>query len=508
MRPPVLVLGILAIAGLDIYGLSNPSGIVQTIALLAAAALFVLGYAYLDDAKRAGAAPAKPAAPGDRAWTSPGGASASLDARDRLTMFGLGAFSFVLSFVNYWVPPERIFDEVYFARAAEEYLRNQRIYENTHPPLTKLILTLSVMLFGGLSHGDTSYGWRFLDVLFSALAVAIFYALAKRITGSAIWAALAAAFLTFDGMHFVQSRIATPEGIVIFFSLGAAYTFYRFWSTPKANREAAFWLVLFGVMLGCLVGSKWYGVMLFGLSAALLVWHRPRGVRLDVALASIALVATAVYALVWLPDLVRQSPDPNEIHSLADVVGRQRDMFDYHATLRTTHPYASKWWEWPLDYVPVAYYYTPAPQPTPASCCVREITSMPNPLNLWFGLLAVPVVATLAWRERNRAYAFVVLAYLFQWLPWAQSPRISWEYHFYVDIPLICLCNAIVLQRLWTWSRGRPEFRRAATVAVVGYPIAVALIFAYFYPILAAVPISWGAWNARMWMPTWIIGPG
>jgi dolichyl-phosphate-mannose--protein O-mannosyl transferase len=30
----------------------------------------------------------------------------------------------------------------------------------------------------------------------------------------------------------------------------------------------------------------------------------------------------------------------------------------------------------------------------------------------------------------------------------------------------------------------------------------------FFYPILAAHPISWNAWHARMWFPTWIIGPG
>ena len=65
-------------------------------------------------------------------------------------MAGCTIFSFVLSYVNYAKPPDKIFDEVYFARAAEEYLRNQRIYENTHPPLAKLIVTLSVMLFGGL----------------------------------------------------------------------------------------------------------------------------------------------------------------------------------------------------------------------------------------------------------------------------------------------------------------------------------------------------------------------
>jgi dolichyl-phosphate-mannose--protein O-mannosyl transferase len=43
----------------------------------------------------------------------------------------------------------------------------------------------------------------------------------------------------------------------------------------------------------------------------------------------------------------------------------------------------------------------------------------------------------------------------------------------------------------------------------VGAYVAVAALgFIYFYPILAAYPISWAAWHQRMWFPTWIIGPG
>ena len=75
---------------------------------------------------------------------------------DYVVMCTLGVVSFVLSYAlpPYWKlvgdscwPPKGsapglptrcgIFDELYFARAAEEYLRNMRIYENTHPPAFK-----------------------------------------------------------------------------------------------------------------------------------------------------------------------------------------------------------------------------------------------------------------------------------------------------------------------------------------------------------------------------------
>jgi len=316
----------------------------------------------------------------------------------------------------------------------------------------------------------------------------------------------------------------TPEGRALYAG-GEIRSGER--DSAEDGRSSKLWLVLFTVALGLLVSSKWYGVMGFGVSFVILIWiaasgaffrnklrpalwGNPRGFRLDAALITILVVSATVYLLAWVPDLARQSPDPNEVHNMNDLVGRQKSMFDYHDTLKATHPYSSKWWEWPLDYVPIAYYYQDHRRDTndPNGCCVYEITSMPNPVILWFGLLCVPWVAVLAWRERNKGYALIVVTYLLQWLPWMRSPRITFAYHFYVDIPLICLCNVIVLQRLWEWAKRRDRGRWLGPAGVGAYVAAAALGFAYFYPILAAHPIAWSAWHQRMWFPTWIIGPG
>ncbi len=696
--------------------------------LVAVGTFFALGYAFLGSAPTAELSAAdaeterKPESSTPQAveqswwskaqnWFDPlEGLARMRKPLDYVVMWALGIFSFVLSFVNYWYPADKIFDEIYFARAAEEYLQNLRIYENTHPPLSKLLVTFSVMLFGGMpaghgaggwtfmnailghmSSGDNAYGWRFLDVVFGALVVMLLYVFAKRVTGSTIFAGIAALFLIFDGMHFVQSRIATPEGFVVFFSLLAVYAFYRFWISSQVEvrrhvnvptwayvggavasilagaivsalirlawspldratsiiaalyvalgcyllvryvlyirlfaadgqRELTFaegsyalsdadgiafytpdgggfetnpagkivnsrrgalsqirggefvsqdgdvtiryrkdasvtyespdgdatyaeneirtadgkengssatlWLILFTVALGLLVSAKWYGVMGFGVSFIVLIfvwlqrlfsegrpalWGNPRGFRLDGALATIVFVAATVYGLVWVPDLVRHSPDPSEIHNVNDVVYRQYSMFEYHDTLTATHPYSSKWWEWPLDYVPIAYFYQDhrANQSDPHGCCVQEVTSMPNPLLLWFGLIAVPLVGFLAWKERRKAYALIVLTYLLQWLPWMKSPRITFAYHFYVDIPLICLCNAIVLQRLYRWSTSRGETgRKWGIAAVAATVVAIGVAFVFFYPILSAMPLPWQAWHERMWIDKWVVGPG
>ena len=193
-------------------------------------------------------------------------------------------------------------------------------------------------------------------------------------------------------------------------------------------------------------------------------------------------MSATVYALVWLPDLARHSSDPGEIHNANDLVYRQYSMYEYHHNLVATHPYSSKWWEWPIDYVPIAYFYQDhRKDPTnPKGCCVYEITSLPNPVILWFGLICVPWVGVLAWRERNKAYALIVITYLLQWLPWMGSPRLTFAYHFYVNIPLICLCNVIVLQRLWQWASRRPDTRWLGGLGVGAYVAAAAVSFAFF----------------------------
>ena len=193
-------------------------------------------------------------------------------------MAALGVGNFILSFIGYWWPPDKVFDEIYFARAGEEYLQNLRIYENTHPPLSKLLIAFSMMLFGGMpaghglggwtglnafighmTNGDNSYGWRFLDVVFGALVVMLLYLFAKRVTGSTLFATVTALLLTFDGMHFVQSRIATPEGFVVFFATLAVYAFYRFWISSQVGERAHVvvpnWAFAAGVAAALTAGS-------------------------------------------------------------------------------------------------------------------------------------------------------------------------------------------------------------------------------------------------------------
>ncbi|HEY9179463.1 MAG TPA: phospholipid carrier-dependent glycosyltransferase, partial [Candidatus Baltobacteraceae bacterium] len=441
------------------------------------------------------------------------------------------------------------------------------------------------LLFGGVHSalGDTGYGWRFLNVVVGAALVYLIYVFARRITDSSVFASIAAALLVFDGFHFTQSRIATPEITVAFFSLLILYAFYRYWSKATAEHSAdppAVRLVLSGVISLAIAAAVAFGVL--GalahqtLAAVLLMWAflactfyavwrsvvRPRPAALDwlwflgvacglgaaakwntlfdlvlvcafacgiVLLprpkrripfdAFIAVVFSAtigLYLASYIPFFLTSRPATFETgHDLSALMDLQQQMFTYHdvtVTHNPPHPYSSKWWEWPLLYQPVAYWYhdfrSGAAAADPNACCIGEILSLPNPLTWWFGLLTVPLLGVLAWRRRSRAFLLLFAAYFAQWLPWISSPRMLFEYHFFPNDAIIMLADTVALQWVWTRAQELPEQRELAKWGIGIFLAMTVVLFAYFYPVLAGDHITYAQWIARMWFHHWIIGPG
>jgi dolichyl-phosphate-mannose--protein O-mannosyl transferase len=220
------------------------------------------------------------------------------------------------------------------------------------------------------------------------------------------------------------------------------------------------------------------------------LFGNPRGFDLSIVLPALAFACATIYGLSYVPTLLR-----DDGHTLADVLALQQQMFYYHSHVTGTHPYMSSWWQWPIMQIPIVYYYkdfrTGVDSANAAACCLAEIIALPNPLVFLVGLVSVPFVGWLAWRERNKAYALLVLTYLFQWVPWMRSPRMLFEYHFFPNLAIIVLCNAVLLSHL---ARRFTNPTRALAV----YGALVVAVFAYFYPVVTAVPLSYNQWYQRM----------
>jgi dolichyl-phosphate-mannose-protein mannosyltransferase len=510
----------------------------------------------------------------------------ALTRKDYLYAAALSLLSLVLCAIRYWFPPQRYFDEVYYPRSAAEYLQWQPQYEWTHPPLTKLLIALSMLMWGGVHSalGDTGFGWRFLNLVVGAATVFLIYAFAKRLTSSTPFAALAGALLVFDGFHFTQARIATPEITVAFFALLILYCFYRYWEEVaeepdpgapplrsllvlgvvaaaagcaagflligkvahqthgappliaafatltiyaagrcrlRPRPRALWWLLATGIACGLGGASKWnalFPVVLVLLIAGAATWFRGARWRIPVdVFAPVVLSLTiALYLASYIPFFLTPKPvDFYNGHDLTGFMDLQNQMFTYHdvtVTHNPPHPYSSKWWEWPILYQPVAYYYkdtrTGKELAGTNGCCLEEIIAIPNPLTWWLGLVSVPFLGYLAWRNRNRGYLLLFSAYFAQWLPWAASPRMLFEYHFFPNDAIILLADTIGLKWLWDRYSRTPAERQFAEIGIGTFVGLTIWLFVFFYPVLAGDGLTLHQWQERMWFPHWVRGPG
>jgi dolichyl-phosphate-mannose--protein O-mannosyl transferase len=285
-------------------------------------------------------------------------------------------------------------------------------------------------------------------------------------------------------------------------------------ATVTRAGDARIWLGLLALSLGLLISSKWTGAAQFVVTAVVVLgvsaqwtmqkispgyralYGNPRGFPIDVVATVILFTAGTIYWLSYVPFFLLG-------HAFSDMIALQQQMYWYHSSTvaNATHPYSSVWWQWPIEQIPISYYYhdfrVGAQTAIGSACCVAEILALPNPAVFLLGLVSVPFVGWLAWRERNRGYALLFVAYLCQWLPYAGSPRLMFEYHFFPNLAVIVLCDVVLIG--YVWQRLARGSLPTARWVLAGYGAVVIAMFAFFYPVLAGTKVTYDQWYARMW---------
>ncbi|CAM5288467.1 phospholipid carrier-dependent glycosyltransferase [Streptomyces badius] len=85
-----------------------------------------------------------------------------------------------------------------------------------HPPVGKWIIGFGEQLFG-----FTPFGWRFMVAVLGTISVLLLCRIGRRLFRSTFLGCLAGLLLAVDGLHFVMSRTALLDLIVMFFVLAA-----------------------------------------------------------------------------------------------------------------------------------------------------------------------------------------------------------------------------------------------------------------------------------------------
>jgi dolichyl-phosphate-mannose-protein mannosyltransferase len=406
------------------------------------------------------------------------------------------------------------FDEIYHGRTAYEHLNNIYPYENSHPPLGKLIISIGISILG-----MNPFGWRFMGTLFGVLMLPILYIFLKNMFGKTVIASCGTILFGFDFMHFTQTRIATIDTYAVFFILPSYFFMYRYIAkdpdSPFLKRLLP--LMLSGLFFGIGCASKWV-VVYAGIGLAVLyiihliltgryyLENEMQGYcrflikTLLFSVLFFAIIPAIIYCLSYIPYGLSQGMtlgggmlwDPEYYRIIWE---NQVFMFSYHSKLIATHSYSSWWWQWILDARPILYFSSTAM----GGGLKSAFAAFGNPIVWWGGFMAIIAMAYQTVKNRDGKAFFILIGYLSQIVPWLFITRIVFVYHYFPSTLFLAVALAHVLNTIWERAQGRYKH------AVFCFTGLAVFLFIMFYPVLSgmAVPQVYTRYILRWIPPMW-----
>ncbi|WP_438829022.1 dolichyl-phosphate-mannose--protein mannosyltransferase [Streptomyces hintoniae] len=523
--------------------------------------------------------------PGTRLWAALGVAPREAGRLARATGWaGPLLVALLAGAVRFWrlgSPRAVVFDETYYAKDAWSMLRlgyegswtDRKVADPeilahpqviplsdagsfvAHPPMGKWVIALGEGLFG-----FDPFGWRFMTALLGTVSVLMLCRIGRRLLRSTFLGCLAGTLMALDGLHFVMSRTALLDLVVMFFTLAAFGCLLVDRDRARARLAAALpvgadgragpdaraaeragtgvrpWRPAAGVLLGLAAASKWNGLYFLALFTVLaLLWdvgsrrvagaRRPyrTALRKDAGWSALSLVPVAAltYLLTWSgwfasgQGYYRHWADgrggawswiPAPLRSLWHY---QYAVYEFNVGLHTPHRYQSNPWSWLVQGRPVSFFYESSPAGQEgcraAGGCSREILALGTPV-LWWAACAALGYLLFRWALRRDWRAGAVLcAVAAGCLPWfLYQARTVFSFYAVVFVPYLCLAVAMMAGALL----GRAESSgRRRDLGVVGVGLLVLLVawnFVYFFPLYTGTTIPTAEWRARMWLDTWV----
>ncbi|MGW4202237.1 dolichyl-phosphate-mannose--protein mannosyltransferase [Streptomyces sp. NPDC004726] len=526
--------------------------------------------------------------PSEQVWPVLGAPASLVNAVMRLSAWGgpllVALFAGVLRFWNLGSPRAVIFDETYYAKDAWAIVNqgyeaqwpkkiDGKIISDpssvviptdpgyvVHPPVGKWVIGLGEKLFD-----FTPFGWRFMVALLGTLSVLMICRIGRRLFRSTFLGCVAGLLLAVDGLHFVMSRTALLDLVLMFFVVAAFGALLIDRDRARARLAAALpvdaegvlrpdsaiaetlrlgwrpWRITAGVMLGLAAATKWNGLYILAAFGVLTVlWDvgarrtagavRPyRAVLLKdllPAFVSTVPVALATYVVSWSGWIFT---DKGHLRDWASTgAGKETSWFfipdwvrslwhyevgvyKFHVSLTSGHDYESNPWSWIVMGRPVSYYYK-SPAAGTGGCpadtvdkCASEVLALGTPLLWWAACFAI---AYILWRwlfRRDWRAGAIACAIAAGWVPWFfYQERTIFVFYAVVFVPFLCLAVAMMVGAM-LGPPGSDERRRA--IGSVGAGVLVLLIiwnFIYFHPIYTGTPIPVEEWRDRMWLDTWV----
>jgi C-terminal four TMM region of protein-O-mannosyltransferase/Dolichyl-phosphate-mannose-protein mannosyltransferase len=338
-----------------------------------------------------------------------------------------------------------IFDEVYFpVDAAKDLRQPAESYFDPEPPLAKLLMAPPIATMG-----FTTWSWRVSTAIFGSLLVGLVYMLALRLRRDRWFAGAAALFISLDGLAFVESRTGVIDIIAIFFVALFYYVFLLHWQA-RTRRQWRATLYVMGIVAGLAFAAKLTALTPLAIAAALIamraispwlaglipavrgiaggrrhevvMWRAAAGRFALVHYTLAALIGGAIFCASFSRYLTIVHTDvyhftacspgtvgltgtadtlqvpttkigsvtvPNPAQAIANIADIMGAGLQYHEQECHGHPYASRWYTWPVMEHPVLFYYVQTNSAAPDNPTVSSITDLGNPAVWWLSILAL-----------------------------------------------------------------------------------------------------------------------
>ena len=412
------------------------------------------------------------------------------------------------------------FDEIYHPRTASTDLHGMIPYETTHPPLGKVIMALGLAIFG-----MNPFGWRIMGTLFGIAMVPAMYLMGKKIFKKRLYGIISAFLITFEFMHFAQTRIGTIDSYPTLFVILAYYFMFDYFMSKSYQvglKKSLISLLLSGLCWGLGCASKWTAVyaggglaVLFFTSLVMEIIDYQKALKsknkkkkpawLDgfikknviytclCCIVFFVVIPVLIYVASYLPIITL----PGDNYDIGYVWENTKGMFDYHSGLEDDHPYASPAYSWPLILKPLAEYFG---SNLPAGK-VSKMYVLGNPAVFWFGIICVFFAIAMAISKKDKRLVPIVVAFAFQYLPWFMVSRCVFIYHFFTSVPFLILCIVYVLyylcehmpEDIGKFSKNKMAAINAKKVSqtfVYVYLLINVLLFILFYPAISGLVVD------------------
>ncbi|MBL3667589.1 phospholipid carrier-dependent glycosyltransferase [Streptomyces sp. M2CJ-2] len=471
------------------------------------------------------------AEPSGRLWSTLGVPPVLADRITRWSAWGgpllVTLFAGVLRFWNLGSPKAVIFDETYYAKDAWALVHrgfevdwaknaNDLVLSRgsdvpvpieaayvVHPPVGKYVIGLGELMFG-----FDPFGWRFMTALLGTLSVLMLCRIGRRLFRSTFLGCLAGALMAVDGLHFVMSRTALLDGVLMFFVLAAFGCLLVDRDRARARLAAALpvgpdgrtppdpdiaentrlglrpWRLAAGLMLGLAFATKWNGLyVMAALCVMAVLWdvgaRRTAGARrpyravlrrdLGWAFLSTVPVALATYVASWLGWFLSADDGSGGYYrDWAVTDGKdsswswlfpdwwrsfwhyENQVYDFHVGLSSPHTYESNPWSWIVTGRPVSYFYeSPAPgtDGCPADAgekCAREVLALGTPMLWWVACFALLYVLWRWFFRRDWRAGAIACGVAAGYLPWFLYQERT-IFFFYSIVFLPFLCLTVAM---------------------------------------------------------------